>query len=182
MRYRDPFTGHFTTRAKYGRAVERVMRKLADAVNRDDDRSASKLRAKLDKYPPLARRTAARRSEPTTRQATARRTPTGRKAPRARVWEFGKSYKSPRRGKHDVNVNVRMRFDRPVTVREARDAMQEFIGGGAPDGVNIQAVQWNRPQGRSRSAGGEHFDNFRAIFYTEGSDFLRAGAVKDDEL
>lgn len=179
-RYRDPFTGRFTSREKYGRSVDRVMRRLADAINRDDDRNAAKLRDKLTKYPPLTRKTSRRREAPPTPKPSAPTRAT--RTPKATEWEFGKSYKSPRRGKHDVNINVRLVFDRAVTAREARLAMAEYINGGEPDGVTVEAVTWNRPNGSVRSGGENHFDSFRSIFYTEGVDYLRAGAVKDDVL
>lgn len=178
-RYRDPSTGRFTSRQQYSRSVDRVMRRLADAINRDDDRVATKLRDKLTKYPPLARKTSRRQAPPVPRPAPPPRAP---RAPKASQWEFGKSYKSPRRGKHDVNINVRLTFDRPVSAREAKAAMAGYINGGEPDGVSVDAVTWNRPNGSVRSGSERDFDNFRSIFYTEGVDFLRAGAVKDDVL
>lgn len=182
-RYRDPFTGHFTTRAKYARAVDRLYKQLAAAINRDDDRKATKLRSKVDKYPPLARKTRqAKRSAPEPKPT--RRAPApapARRKPKAQEWEFGKDYKSPRRGKHDVAVNVRLVFDEPVSERIARQAMQDFINGDEPEGVQIEAVDWTNRRG-TREGEARDFDNFRAIFYTEGVDFLRAGAVKDDEL
>ena len=180
-RYRDPFTGHYTTKAKYARAVDRLYKQFAEAINRDDDRKATKLRAKLDKYPPLARKTRKPKAEP--RRESPRPAPAPkRRIPKAQEWEFGKDYKSPRRGGHNVSVNVRLVFDEPVSEKVARQAMKEYIDGGEPEGVQIEGVDWRTARGRERQGTAGDFDNFRSIMYAEGIDYLRAGAVKLDLL
>ena len=180
--YRDPFTGRFTTKAKYSRAVDRLYKQLASAINRDDDRKATKLRAKVDKYPPLARKARKPKAEPRRLESRRAPTPEPRRKPKAHEWEFGKDYKSPRKGGHNVSVNVRLVFDEPVTEKVARQAMREFVEGGEPEGVQIEGVDWRTARGRERQGSAGDFDNFRAIMYAEGVDYLRAGAVQPDLL
>lgn len=83
MRYRDPFTGRFTTRAAYGRSVQRIAREREKAFRRDDEKAFTRLTEKARKYPPLS----------TTRK------PKRRAAPSVDVvddlateWEFGLTY------------------------------------------------------------------------------------------
>ena len=83
MRYRDPFTGKFTTRAGYSRAVQRIAREREKAFRREDEKALKRLTEKARKYPAL----------PSTRKPKVRR-------PRDYVpeevmsseWEFGLTY------------------------------------------------------------------------------------------
>lgn len=81
MRYRDPFTGRFTTRAQYSRAVQRIARERERAFARDDARALKRLTEKALRYPALpARRRRARRPVLEDVEET------------ATEWEFGLTY------------------------------------------------------------------------------------------
>ena len=53
MAYRDPFSGKFTTRAKYQRAVQRLTREREKAFRREDEKAFRRLTEKARKYPAL---------------------------------------------------------------------------------------------------------------------------------
>jgi hypothetical protein len=108
--------------------------------------------------------------------------PLRREEERYDEWEFGTDYKASRRGS-DVQVNVRLTFDEPVTQREARSTIKNIVeGGGIPSGVDVASVDWRRKEGRWRHGGEKELDNFLPVLYVGGVEYLRAGAVKPDKL
>lgn len=110
------------------------------------------------------------------------RAPRRREEERYDEWEFGTDYKAARRGS-DVQVNVRLTFDEPVSEREARSTIKGIVeGGGIPSGVEVATVDWRRKEGRWRHGGEKELDNFLPVLYVGGVEYLRAGAVKPDRL
>jgi len=84
MAYRDPFSGKFTTRANYQRAVQRIAREREKAFRREDEKAFRRLTEKARKYPAL----------PSKRKPAARRPPRDY-VPEEVVsmeWEFGLTY------------------------------------------------------------------------------------------
>lgn len=80
MRYRDPFSGKFTTRAKYVRAVQRIAREREKAFQRDDEKALRRLTDKARRYPALDSGRKPRRRAPMDVEET------------AVEWEFGLTY------------------------------------------------------------------------------------------
>lgn len=172
MPYRDPFTGRFTTERKYERAVARLVRQFERAREKQDRDKMRELRERAKRHAIKLPQKARPKPPPP---------PPPPPPPDAfREWEFGTRYD---KRNHEVNINVRLRFRDPVTEEEARRAMARLIRSGeAPPGVRIDAVDWQRPGKRLRHGGEGDFEAFRTIFYTEGADWLRAGAPKPYEL
>jgi hypothetical protein len=158
---RDPFTGKFTTRRKYAAAVQRLARLRQKAFEDDNERELARLTKKAHRYLPL--------DKPRRAEAFAQ-------------WEFGVDYVSSRKGGHSVGVNVRLTFDQRVTLREAREALEIIVAGGDVEGASVEAVNWHRPGGRTKSGDERDLQSFADLIATVGVRGLRAGAVKDDDL
>lgn len=92
--------------------------------------------------------------------------------------------------KKPISVNVRVVADEPITERQARRAIAQFVDGEDPtsevfvDGirVRVRGVDWQTKGKRVVRGRVEDLSSFRAILYTEGVESLRAGAVKPDRL
>lgn len=95
-------------------------------------------------------------------------------------WQFGSDYSAARRG-HDVMVDVRLTFDKPVTKAQAQRAVDMIVRGYAPAGVHVEAVDWKSGK-HVKSGDASDLENFLNVLYVGGVDYLRAGAVKKDEL
>jgi hypothetical protein len=90
MKYRDPFSGRFTTRAKYQRAVQRIARERERAFRREDDKALKRLTEKARKYPALP---TARKPRRPSRDARARQGEGDDfSEDMATEWEFGLTY------------------------------------------------------------------------------------------
>lgn len=205
MKYRDPITGRWIKETTFFARVlqyDDVRESLADVVDAaaaryvdaPTPRSQRYWRKRLDSARDAlgkasavvrdmqdqldAREALTRRKRQ--RRETQRRQREAAPVPMATEWEFGVQYESPRKGGHDVAINVRLIFDTPATERDARDAMRQVAAGERPDGVRLEGVQWTA-RGKAKEGTAADFENFRAIFYTNVGE-LRAGAVKEDRL
>lgn len=98
-------------------------------------------------------------------------------------WEFGAYYETHREhGAHNVGFNVRLTFNRRVTEREARRALEIFVGGGNVRGASVAAVDWARPNDDVRTGDQSDLESFANVIAEIGVKNLRAGGVKLDEL